>query len=61
MTKAYDYIIKNGGITSQSNYPYTARKGQCNVYKVSPIHIVLQITRLLSVAAGFDYNGKEDH
>nr|BBD74167.1 Ficin 1c [Ficus carica] len=35
MTKAYDYIIKNGGITSQSNYPYTARKGECNVTKAS--------------------------
>ncbi|GMN23371.1 hypothetical protein TIFTF001_043674 [Ficus carica] len=32
MTKAYDYIIQNNGITSQYNYPYTGYQGRCNLY-----------------------------
>lgn len=27
---AYDYIIKNGGIETESSYPYTGEKGKCN-------------------------------
>lgn len=27
---AYNYIIKNGGINSESSYPYTGEKGKCN-------------------------------
>nr|XP_004298238.2 PREDICTED: fruit bromelain-like [Fragaria vesca subsp. vesca] len=30
---AYDYILKNGGITSADNYPYTYMEGQCDVAK----------------------------
>uniref|UniRef100_A0A182DW06 Ficin isoform A n=1 Tax=Ficus carica TaxID=3494 RepID=A0A182DW06_FICCA len=29
VNKAFEYIIQNRGITSQSNYPYTGHKGQC--------------------------------
>jgi len=30
MTQAMDYIISNGGIDTESSYPYTAQDGTCN-------------------------------
>lgn len=30
---AYSYVIANGGITSESNYPYTGKDGSCNSSK----------------------------
>ncbi|PRQ29062.1 putative fruit bromelain [Rosa chinensis] len=30
---AYDYIVRNGGITSAENYPYTDSEGQCDLAK----------------------------
>jgi cathepsin L len=30
MDNAFKYIIAKGGITSEANYPYTARTGTCN-------------------------------
>lgn len=32
---AYDYIKKNGGLTTWTNYPYTAVNGNCNMFKAS--------------------------
>lgn len=32
---AFDYIIQNGGITTESNYPYQARSGACDGDRVS--------------------------
>jgi len=36
MDYAFEYIIKNG-ITSESNYPYTAQDGSCNQQRVSDV------------------------
>ncbi|CAG9333048.1 unnamed protein product [Blepharisma stoltei] len=33
MTQAMKYVVKNGGITSEDNYPYTAHDGLCNQAK----------------------------
>ncbi|PSS17269.1 Actinidain like [Actinidia chinensis var. chinensis] len=31
MTDAFKFIINNGGINTENNYPYTAKDGQCNL------------------------------
>ncbi|KAI3763188.1 hypothetical protein L1987_53640 [Smallanthus sonchifolius] len=33
MDLAFDFIKKNGGLTSEDNYPYTAKGGSCNTIK----------------------------
>jgi len=35
MDYAFTYVIKNKGITTEANYPYTARDGTCNRSKAS--------------------------
>ncbi|XP_028807769.1 senescence-specific cysteine protease SAG39-like [Neltuma alba] len=33
MEDGFEFIIKNGGITTEENYPYTATDGKCNISK----------------------------
>lgn len=35
MDDAFKFIIKNGGLTTEANYPYTAADGTCNAKKAS--------------------------
>lgn len=35
MDYAFQFIIKNGGIDSEKDYPYTGRDGRCDQYRVS--------------------------
>jgi cathepsin L len=35
MTQAMEYIIENGGIDTESSYPYTAEDGTCNYNKAN--------------------------
>ena len=39
VTDAFDFIIKNGGIQSDKDYPYTAKDGKCDTSKV-PIILI---------------------
>lgn len=34
MDYAFDFIIKNGGIDTEEDYPYTGRDGKCDTYRV---------------------------
>lgn len=34
MDNAFQFIVENGGISAESDYPYTATDGQCNATKV---------------------------
>jgi C1A family cysteine protease len=49
MTNAYNYIIKHGGICSESAYPYTARTGTC---KDTQCTSVATLTGFTNVATG---------
>lgn len=35
MDYAFEFIIKNGGIDSDKDYPYTGRDGSCDQNRVS--------------------------
>ena len=35
MDDAFKFIIKNGGLTTEANYPYTAQDGQCKTSTTS--------------------------
>ena len=35
MDDAFDFIERNGGITTEENYPYVARQEQCKVKRVT--------------------------
>ncbi|XP_058735273.1 senescence-specific cysteine protease SAG39-like [Vicia villosa] len=37
MEDGFEFIIKNGGITSESNYPYKAADGSCNTATIVPV------------------------
>lgn len=34
MDSAFDFIIKNGGIDTEADYPYKAVDGQCDINRV---------------------------
>jgi cathepsin L len=35
MDDAFQFVIQNGGINSEANYPYKRQNGQCDINKVS--------------------------
>lgn len=37
MEDGFEFIIKNGGITSETNYPYKATDGSCNTATTVPV------------------------
>ena len=41
MDYAFQFIIKNGGIDTEEDYPYTATDGQCDTAKVKPSFFLL--------------------
>jgi C1A family cysteine protease len=41
MDYGFQYVIDNHGITTESNYPYTARDGSCNKQKASTVAATL--------------------
>jgi C1A family cysteine protease len=45
MDYGFEYIIKNKGLTSETNYPYTAQDGKCNTQKESMVSATLSSFR----------------
>lgn len=37
MDYAFDFIIKNGGIDTEKDYPYKGYDGRCDASKVAPV------------------------
>ena len=47
MDDAFQFIINNGGIDSDADYPYTGRDGQCDQYRVH-IFFPARLSQLIS-------------
>ena len=41
MDYAFEFIINNGGIDSEEDYPYKERDNRCDANKVSSVFVVL--------------------
>nr|QRK14277.1 actinidain [Actinidia deliciosa] len=41
MTDAFEFIINNGGINTEKNYPYNAKDGECNLYKKNEKYVTI--------------------
>ncbi|PSS17266.1 Actinidain like [Actinidia chinensis var. chinensis] len=41
MTDAFEFIINNGGINTEKNYPYNAKDGECNLYKKNQRYVTI--------------------
>lgn len=50
MASAMKYIIANGGLTSEANYPYTAKDGLCNKTKAKSISASLSSLTAVSAS-----------
>lgn len=49
MTNAFDFILKNGGMTSESDYPYVGQQEDCKAAKLE--HHIANITGYRNVKA----------
>lgn len=41
MSTAYEFTVKNGGITSEENYPYNAKDGVCDNVKAKDVAVTI--------------------
>lgn len=59
MDGAFQFIIQNGGITSESIYPYTADQGICNKQKAATINVAATINGFENVPANSESSLKQ--
>lgn len=43
MDDAFDFIVNNGGIDTEKDYPYSARDGKCDVLRVSIYVLIVSL------------------
>ena len=41
ITDGFEFIVNNGGINTEENYPYTANDGQCDLNLVSTQYFII--------------------
>lgn len=49
MDYAFEFIIKNGGIASETDYPYAGVNGKCDVSRVSLYLFIISLSVVLSL------------